>query len=204
MWDSAGEMSALEEVVAQLLVRQPAPLLRPLHLQVTVALAPCVCACSAAAGAPACSFNFHPPRPWAITLDAWSPYDIMDTNPGNYRVQALWWAADRAHRAVLAGPQAAIQTLTQNPSDGRADAEAGAREAAAGASSGPDADPNPGPMEGPLRELRGALELLAMVAAKRPETVGDRLSLLLKVRPAVGRMRGSPPATSQCRNLCVA
>jgi hypothetical protein len=27
-------MSALEEVVAQLLLRQPAPLLRPLHIQV--------------------------------------------------------------------------------------------------------------------------------------------------------------------------
>lgn len=128
----------------------------------------------------------------------------MDTDPENHRVQALWWAADRAHRAMLAGPQEAMQTLTQNPSDGRADAEAGTRENAAGASSGPNADTNTGLMEGgailkegPLRELRGALELLAMVAAKRPEIVGDRLSLLLKVRPAVGGMRGSPPATNQ-------
>ena len=128
----------------------------------------------------------------------------MDTDPGSYRVQALWWAADRAHRAMLAGPQEAMQALTQNPSNGRADAEAGTREDAAGASSGPNADPNTSLMEGgailtegPLRELRGALELLAMVAAKRPEIVGDRLSLLLKVRPAVGGMRGSPPVTKQ-------
>lgn len=70
MWDLAGEMSALEEVVAQLLVRQPAPLLRPLHLQVTVAVARCVYRCSASAGASACCFTFHPPCPWAITLDA--------------------------------------------------------------------------------------------------------------------------------------
>ncbi|KAK9839654.1 hypothetical protein WJX81_003584 [Elliptochloris bilobata] len=88
-----GEMSALEEVVAQLLVRQPAPLLRPLHLQ------------------------------------------------------ALW----NSH-------------------------------------AGPEADPNPNltdtpasAAEDPLRELRGGLELLAMVAAKRPEIIGERLPLLLKV-----------------------
>ena len=135
---AVGEMSALEEVVAQLLERQPAPLLRPLHLQ------------------------------------------------------ALWWAVERAHRALLATP-AAAPLGSLNP---QASGEGPASEGAAGSGGagrdgdvGPEPAANPGnpdenpasAAEGALRELRGGLELLAMVAARRPEVIGERLPLLLKV-----------------------
>lgn len=137
-----GEMSALEEVVAQLLVRQPAPLLRPLHLQ------------------------------------------------------ALWWAVDRAHRALLAAPSTAPQG--PNPeSSGEGAAGAGtAGDSGFGtdveASSGNPENPSGGPVsaaEAALCELRGGLELLAMVAARRPEVIGERLPLLLKVQDKGSRSR---------------
>lgn len=133
-------MSALEEVVAQLLARQPAPLLRPLHLQ------------------------------------------------------ALWWAVERTHRALLAAPAAAPQgSINPNPSGDGPAGEGTAGDGGAcgggevGSGLGPAANPgNPdvGPAsaaEGAQRELRGGLELLAMVAARRPEVIGERLPLLLKV-----------------------
>jgi len=66
---------------------------------------------------------------------------------------------------------------TANARDDGADAPNGAAGAGADAnstSSGAEGG------EGPQRELRGALELLAMVAAKKPMVIGERLGLLLK------------------------
>ncbi len=81
---------------------------------------------------------------------------------------------------------------TANARDDGADAPNGAARAGAGADADSTSSDEGG--EGSQRELRGALELLAMVAAKRPEVVGERLGLLLKARSSQRPSTPSHPA----------